>query len=110
MLRQSGGREVVVARGQDALLRLVVCADPRPRRAAWEWGSQQLEAGADQGRYKAEELAQASDVFWLLISLLKRRDLRITPHQTPARTEKCNLNSNRGSVELHVLGSHSTFQ
>ncbi|XP_021939888.1 hemicentin-1 isoform X3 [Zootermopsis nevadensis] len=58
VLRQSGGREVVVARGQDALLRLVVCADPRPRRAAWEWGSQQLEAGADQGRYKAEELAQ----------------------------------------------------
>jgi hypothetical protein len=51
---------VVVARGQDALLRLVVCADPRPRRAAWEWGSLQLEAGADLGRYKAEELAQVS--------------------------------------------------
>jgi hypothetical protein len=62
VLRQSGGREVVVARGQDALLRLVVCADPRPRRAAWEWGSQQLEAGADLGRYKAEELAQASEI------------------------------------------------
>ena len=60
MLRHSGGREVVVARGQDALLRLVVCADPRPRRAAWEWGSQKLEAGDDLGRYKAEELAQAS--------------------------------------------------
>jgi hypothetical protein len=60
VLRQSGGREVVVARGQDALLRLVVCADPRPRRAAWEWGSLQLEAGADLGRYKAEELAQVS--------------------------------------------------
>lgn len=60
VLRHSGGREVVVARGQDALLRLVVCADPRPRRAAWEWGSQKLEAGDDLGRYKAEELTQAS--------------------------------------------------
>lgn len=61
VLRHSGTREVVVvARGQDALLRLVVCADPRPRRAAWEWGSQKLEAGDDLGRYKAEELTQAS--------------------------------------------------
>lgn len=60
VIRHAGGREVVVARGQDALLRLVVCADPRPRRALWEWGSQKLEAGDDLGRYKAEELAQAS--------------------------------------------------
>jgi hypothetical protein len=51
---------VVVALGQDALLQLVVCADPRPRRAIWEWGSQKLEAGDDLGRYKAEELTQAS--------------------------------------------------
>ncbi|XP_069682757.1 irregular chiasm C-roughest protein isoform X1 [Periplaneta americana] len=61
VLRQSGGREVVVARGQDALLRLVVCADPRPRRAAWEWGSLQLEAGEDRGRYKAEDLVQQDE-------------------------------------------------
>ncbi|XP_063236113.1 hemicentin-2-like [Bacillus rossius redtenbacheri] len=52
------GEEVVVARGQDALLRLTVCADPRPRRAAWEWGGLQLEAGADLGRYQADELLQ----------------------------------------------------
>ncbi|XP_068084855.1 kin of IRRE-like protein 2 [Anabrus simplex] len=58
VLRQSSGREVLVSRGQDALLRLVVCADPRPRRAAWEWGSQQLEAGNALGRYLAEELSQ----------------------------------------------------
>ncbi|PSN31763.1 hypothetical protein C0J52_27564 [Blattella germanica] len=57
-MQVSGGREVVVVRGQDAVLKLVVCADPRPRRAAWEWGSLQLEAGADLGRYKAEELLQ----------------------------------------------------
>ena len=33
---------------------------PKARRAAWEWGSLKLEAGDDLGRYKAEELAQAS--------------------------------------------------
>lgn len=52
------GVEVVVTRGQDALLRLIVCADPRPRRTAWEWGSLQLEAGSGLGRYQAEELLQ----------------------------------------------------
>jgi hypothetical protein len=70
VLRQSGDREVLVNSGQDALLRLVVCADPRPLRTAWEWGSLKLEAGADMGRYKAEELVQASDVSWPLILLL----------------------------------------
>ncbi|XP_068084854.1 synaptogenesis protein syg-1 [Anabrus simplex] len=59
VLPQSSGREVEVSRGQDALLRLVVCADPRPRRTAWEWSGQRLEAGGDLlGRYLAEELAQ----------------------------------------------------
>ncbi|XP_063240065.1 hemicentin-2 [Bacillus rossius redtenbacheri] len=60
VLRQAAPGEVVVARGQDALLSLVVCADPRPRLAAWEWGSLRLEAGADLGRYRADQLAQDS--------------------------------------------------
>ncbi|XP_065344073.1 kin of IRRE-like protein 2 isoform X4 [Cloeon dipterum] len=50
--------EVYAARGHDAIIRMVVCADPRPRRISWEWGSMQLEAGMIMGRYKAEELAQ----------------------------------------------------
>lgn len=52
--------EVVVMRGQGALLRQVVCADPRPRKLVWEWGSLQLPAGHGQGRYHAEELIQVS--------------------------------------------------
>jgi hypothetical protein len=60
MRRLASAREVIVARGHDAVLRLVVCADPRPRRASWEWGSMQLESGAALGRYRAEELDQVS--------------------------------------------------
>ena len=41
-------------RGEEALLKLIVCADPRPRRAIWEWGSEFVEAGKPNGRYQAE--------------------------------------------------------
>ncbi|XP_039280051.1 irregular chiasm C-roughest protein isoform X2 [Nilaparvata lugens] len=50
--------EVVAARGSDATLRMVVCADPRPNTASWEWGSLQLKAGEGIGKYQAEELKQ----------------------------------------------------
>ncbi|VEN56050.1 unnamed protein product, partial [Callosobruchus maculatus] len=46
VLRQSANHEVVVESGQPADLSMVVCADPRPRFVAWEWGSLRLEAGA----------------------------------------------------------------
>ncbi|KAL1124785.1 hypothetical protein AAG570_001406, partial [Ranatra chinensis] len=62
VLRHSAGSgssgEVVAVRGEDAVLGLVVCADPRPRHAAWEWGSLQLQAGEGLGRYHAEQLIQ----------------------------------------------------
>lgn len=40
---------VTVRKGDEASLSLVVCADPRPRHVAWEWGSLRLEAGAAFG-------------------------------------------------------------
>lgn len=40
---------VPVRRGDEANLSLVVCADPRPRHIAWEWGSMRLEAGNSFG-------------------------------------------------------------
>lgn len=40
-----------VRKGEDAALTLVVCADPRPRHVAWEWGSLRVEAGAGYGIY-----------------------------------------------------------
>ncbi|KAK6622887.1 hypothetical protein RUM43_008738 [Polyplax serrata] len=54
VLRHAGTREVLAVRGEEALLRLIVCADPRPKRAIWEWGSEFVEAGKPNGRYQAE--------------------------------------------------------
>lgn len=47
----SSGYHVSVKRGDSASLTLVVCADPRPRHVAWEWGSLRLEAGAGIGKF-----------------------------------------------------------
>lgn len=49
VLRHSITPEVVVEKGQNVELSLVVCADPRPRVVAWEWGSLRLEAGSEMG-------------------------------------------------------------
>lgn len=50
MLRHSTQPEIRVEKGENVDLKLVVCADPRPRVVAWEWGSLQLEAGARMGK------------------------------------------------------------
>lgn len=46
----SSGYQVSVKRGESASLTLVVCADPRPRHVAWEWGSLRIEAGSGVGK------------------------------------------------------------
>lgn len=35
---------------------MVVCADPRPRVVAWEWGSLRLEAGSEMGMFSSNNL------------------------------------------------------
>lgn len=44
-----------VHKGEEAVLTLIVCADPRPRHVAWEWGSLRLEAGAGYGIHLFEQ-------------------------------------------------------
>lgn len=39
-----------VRKGEDVSLSSIVCADPRPRHVAWEWGSMRLEAGDSFGK------------------------------------------------------------
>uniref|UniRef100_A0A8D8Z044 Kin of IRRE-like protein 3 n=1 Tax=Cacopsylla melanoneura TaxID=428564 RepID=A0A8D8Z044_9HEMI len=58
IIRHVGGREIVVMRGEDALVRLVVCADPRPRNSTWLWGSVQVQPGSGVGKYQADDLNQ----------------------------------------------------
>ena len=54
MLRHSGTREVLAVRGEEAHLRLIVCSDPRPKRAIWEWGSEFVDPNSPNGRFSAE--------------------------------------------------------
>lgn len=50
-----------VRKGDAASMSLVVCADPRPRHVAWEWGSLRLEAGAGFGEWGLRCHAHRSD-------------------------------------------------
>lgn len=50
MLRHSIKPEIRVEKGENAVLRVVVCADPRPGYMAWEWGSVRMEAGTTKGK------------------------------------------------------------
>ncbi|XP_034231154.1 irregular chiasm C-roughest protein isoform X3 [Thrips palmi] len=58
VLRNAVAREVSVLRGQDAHLKMVVCADPKPSKVQWHWGSLAVDSGANSGRFQAEELLQ----------------------------------------------------
>ncbi|GJQ79304.1 hypothetical protein Trydic_g16171 [Trypoxylus dichotomus] len=58
VLRHITTPEIVVEKGQTAAISLVVCADPRPRVVAWEWGSLRLEAGSEMGRYRVDDIIQ----------------------------------------------------
>ncbi|XP_045117704.1 irregular chiasm C-roughest protein-like isoform X1 [Portunus trituberculatus] len=58
VLRYTVERNMQVEKGQDAVIQIVFCSDPRPFSTSWEWGSLRLEAGNGRGRYVAENLAQ----------------------------------------------------
>lgn len=50
VLRHTVTPEIIVEKGDTAHLSMVVCADPRPRIVAWEWGSLRLEEGNEMGK------------------------------------------------------------
>ncbi|XP_031358426.1 hemicentin-2 [Photinus pyralis] len=58
VLRHSIKPEIRVEKGESADLRVVVCADPRPRVMAWEWGSVRMEAGSTKGRFKVDDVTE----------------------------------------------------
>lgn len=54
---------VSVRKGEPASLSLVVCADPRPRHVAWEWGSMRLESGDGFGKINGKVSLNLSQNF-----------------------------------------------
>lgn len=58
VIKQAVTPEIYVESGQPVDLSMVVCADPRPRSVAWEWGSLRLEAGNEMGKFKVDDVAQ----------------------------------------------------
>lgn len=50
VLRHTVMPEIMIEKGETAHLSMVVCADPRPRVVAWEWGSLRLEEGNEMGK------------------------------------------------------------
>ncbi|CAG9762644.1 unnamed protein product [Ceutorhynchus assimilis] len=58
VLRHTATPEIFVESGQTVDLSMVVCADPRLRSIAWEWGSLRLEAGNEMGKFKVDDVTQ----------------------------------------------------
>lgn len=60
VLSEVSSRFISVERGDDAIVRAVFCADPRPIRVSWRWAAFQMEAGSGSGRFVAEALHKVS--------------------------------------------------
>nr|CAH7754992.1 unnamed protein product [Callosobruchus chinensis] len=103
VLRQSANHEVVVESGQPADLSMVVCADPRPRFVAWEWGSLRLEAGAEMGKYKVDDVTQEEreDCY---LATLHIRDTTSTDSRAYYLAVENDKGTDRHAVQLYVNG------
>ncbi|XP_074038362.1 kin of IRRE-like protein 1 isoform X2 [Leptinotarsa decemlineata] len=101
VLRHSATPEVVVERGQPADLSMVVCADPRPRFVAWEWGSLRLEAGAEMGKYKVDDVIQ-EDVEDCYLATLHIRDTTSTDSRAYYLAVENDRGTDRHAVQLYV--------
>ncbi|XP_049818433.1 irregular chiasm C-roughest protein isoform X2 [Aethina tumida] len=101
VLRQSATPEVVVEKGQSADLSMVVCADPRPRFVAWEWGSLRLEAGSEMGKYKVDDVIQEEreDCY---LATLHIKDASATDSRAYYLAVENDRGTDRHAVQLYV--------
>ncbi|CAO1380023.1 unnamed protein product [Diamesa hyperborea] len=99
----SSGYGVSVKRGESASLSLVVCADPRPRHVAWEWGSLRLEAGAGIGRFRVDEVTQdqREDCYLATLHINQADAQDSRPYYLVVENER---GSDRHSITLKVEG------
>uniref|UniRef100_A0A8W7PPT4 Immunoglobulin I-set domain-containing protein n=1 Tax=Anopheles coluzzii TaxID=1518534 RepID=A0A8W7PPT4_ANOCL len=100
------GHSVSVKKGDSATLSLIVCADPRPRHVAWEWGSLRLEAGSGIGRYRVDDVTQDSREDCYLATLhIDDADLQDQrPYYLVVENER---GTDRHAISLRVEGMFS---
>ncbi|XP_041766810.1 uncharacterized protein LOC121590835 [Anopheles merus] len=103
------GHSVSVKKGDSATLSLIVCADPRPRHVAWEWGSLRLEAGSGIGRYRVDDVTQDSREDCYLATLhIDDADLQDQrPYYLVVENER---GTDRHAISLRVEGMFSVVE
>ncbi|XP_058056106.1 uncharacterized protein LOC131207508 [Anopheles bellator] len=103
------GHSVSVKKGDSATLSLIVCADPRPRHVAWEWGSLRLEAGSGIGRYRVDDVTQDSREDCYLATLhIEAADLQDQrPYYLVVENER---GTDRHAINLRVEGMFSVVE
>ena len=55
-MRYTVERQVVVERGEDAIIQMVFCSKPQPVHTTWEWESYRIDAGHGKDRFQAERV------------------------------------------------------
>ncbi|XP_060519861.1 irregular chiasm C-roughest protein isoform X2 [Cylas formicarius] len=101
VLRQLVTPEVLVESGHPVDMSMVVCADPRPRTVAWEWGSLRLEAGSEMGKYKVDDVSQ-EDREDCYITTLHIREASATDSRAYYLVVENDRGTDRHAVQLYV--------
>ncbi|KAL3285009.1 hypothetical protein HHI36_019138 [Cryptolaemus montrouzieri] len=101
VLRHTTMPEVFIEKGETAELSMVVCADPRPRVVAWEWGSLRLEAGSERGRFKVDDISQEQreDCYQTTLHI---RDASASDSRAYYLAVENDRGTDRHAVQLHV--------
>lgn len=97
MLSEVSSRFLSVERGDDAVIRAVFCADPRPIRVSWRWAAFQMEAGSGSGRFVAEALHKVTPtILPPVVELVDDQD--VTDDTFTSSTEQSNNNNESEST------------
>ncbi|XP_037897007.1 irregular chiasm C-roughest protein isoform X2 [Glossina fuscipes] len=92
---------VLTRRGDAATLTFIVCADPRPQRIAWEWGSLRLDAGSATDRFRADDLLQDAreDCYLSTLHIHHTNEHDARPYYLVVENER---GSDRHAIQLNV--------
>ncbi|XP_050311765.1 irregular chiasm C-roughest protein isoform X2 [Anthonomus grandis grandis] len=102
VLRHTATPDVYVESGQSVDLSMVVCADPRPRSVAWEWGSLRLEAGNEMGKFKVDDVIQEKGGEDCYLTSLHIKDASATDSRTYYLLVENDKGKDMHAVQLYV--------